>query len=94
MLKKMQGRLKSSSHGIGLLLLKLFSGFMLGLTFALVIRQFTTMGQFVLTFIIVVFIGVFLRMSRSWKFSGVLLFNLFCVMTAMLLRMYITLAPG
>ena len=94
MLKKMQGRIKESSQGMGLLLLKLFSGFMLGLTMALVIKEFVTFGQFMFTVIIVCFLGVFMRMSKKWKFSGVLLFNLFCVMTAMLLRMYITVAPG
>jgi hypothetical protein len=94
MLKNMQGRLKESSRGIGLFAIKLFSGFLLGLTIALIVRQITNMGNFSFIFVIVCMIGVFVRLSQKWKFTGVLLFNLFCVMTAMLLRMYILIAPG
>ncbi|MDZ4677357.1 MAG: hypothetical protein SGI74_07570 [Oligoflexia bacterium] len=94
MLKKMQGRFKESSRGLGLALLKIFSGFIIGLTFALIFKQLLDVGNFVFTFIIVLFIGVFFKLSGKWQYTGVLLFNLFCVMTAMLLRMYIVVAPG
>ena len=94
MIKKMQGRFKESSRSFGLLALKVVSGFMIGLTVALIIREITRMGQFGFIFVIICTIGIFFRLSQKWKFSGVLLFNLFCVMTAMLLRMYIVIAPG
>lgn len=94
MIKKMQGRIKESSKGVGLLSVKLISGFFLGLTLALIVKQITHAGNFGFIFMIICMIGVFIKMSQSWKFTGVLLFNLFCVMTAMLLRMYILVAPG
>jgi len=94
MIKEMQGRLKESSRDIGLLSIKVISGFFLGLTLALIAEQFTKTGNFGFTFMIVCIIGAFIRISKNWRFTAVLLFNLFCVMTAMLLRMYILVAPG
>lgn len=94
MIAKMQGKLKESSRSVGLLLLKIASGFFLGLTLALVIQQVSGVGSFGFIFMIVCMVGVFIKLSQTWKFTGVLLFNLFCVMTAMLLRMYIMVAPG
>ena len=94
MMKKMQGRFRESSRNIGLVLLKALSGAIVGLTFALIFRQVMGIKDFAFTFIIVLFVGVFFKLSTKWQFTGVLLFNLFCVMTGMLLRMYILVAPG
>ncbi len=94
MIKKMQGRLKESSRGFGLLLAKTISGILLGLTLALVLKGFFSMATFAFIFVIVAMTGAFVKLSQKWKFTGVVLFNLFCVMTAMLLRMYILIAPG
>jgi hypothetical protein len=94
MIKKMQGRIKDSSRSLGLLTVKILSGFILGITLSLILKQVTGMGDFSFIFVIVCMIGVFVKLSQKWKFTGVLLFNLFCVMSAMLLRMYILVAPG
>ncbi len=94
MIRNVQGKLREGSRSFGLLLAKIISGLFIGLTVALIFRQVTSIGDFAFTFIIVLFIGAFIKMSQKWKFTGVLLFNLFCVMTAMLLRMYILIAPG
>ena len=94
MIKKMQGTLKESSRGLGLLAVKVISGLLLGLTVALVLKGFVAIANFAFLFVIVAMTGAFLKLSQKWKFTGVLLFNLFCVMTAMLLRMYILIAPG
>jgi len=94
MIKNVQGKIRDSGLGLGLLALKAGTGLFVGLTFALIFRELTEMGSFLFTFVIVVFGVVFLKISQRWKFAGVLLFDLFCVMTAMLLRMYILIAPG
>ena len=94
MISKMQGRLKESSKSFGLFMAKLISGMILGLTLALILQGFTGLANFGFIFVIVAMTGAFVKLSQKWKFSGVLLFNLFCVMTAMLLRMYILIAPG
>jgi hypothetical protein len=94
MMKKMQVSLRESGRSFGLLALKVISGFVIGLTFALIFRQLMSLGNFMFTFVILVAIAAFIKLSKNWKFTGVLLFNLFCVMTAMLLKMYIMIAPG
>jgi hypothetical protein len=94
MLSNMQGKIKESGLSLGLLALKAATGLFLGLTFALIFRELMDIGNFLFTFVIVVFGVGFIKMSQKWQFTGVLLFNLFCIMTAMLLRMYILIAPG
>ncbi len=94
MINKMQSSIKESGLSFGLLALKAGTGLFVGLTFALIFRQLMDVGSFLFIFVIVVFGVGFLRLSQKWKYSGVLLFDLFCVMTAMLLRMYILIAPG
>lgn len=94
MLKKTHIRIKESGKSFTLFLVKTVSGTLLGLTVALVVKGFTTLHNFAFAFIIVAITGAFLKLTQKWKFQGVLLFNLFCIMTAMLLRMYILIAPG
>lgn len=94
MLKKTQIRIKESGKSVTLFIVKVISGMLIGLTTALVIKGFTSLGYFSFAFVVVAMTGAFLKLSQKWKFQGVLLFNLFCVMAAMLLRMYVLVAPG
>jgi len=73
---------------------KVNKGLFVGLTFALIFKELMEVGNFLFIFVIVLFGVVFLKISSKWKITGVLLFDLFCVMTALLLRMYILIAPG
>jgi F0F1-type ATP synthase assembly protein I len=59
MLKKMQMRLKESSVSIGLILFKVITGALVGLTLALVMRQFLNSGPFIFAFVIVCCVGIF-----------------------------------
>ena len=93
-MRQLQMRLRESGKGLGLLLFKTLTGFFLGLTLALIIQQLTQMGRFGFLVVIVFFVGAFYKMSKPWKTTGIVLFNLFCIMSAMLVRMYILIAPG
>ena len=94
MLRKMQGSIKENSFNIALWASKLISGLFVGLTLALIVKTLFDVGSFGFLFVIVAISGAFLKMSARWKFSSVLLFDLFCLMTALMLRMYIYIAPG
>jgi cell division protein FtsW (lipid II flippase) len=94
MIDAMQSRLKESSRSFGLLALKVATGLIVGLTFSLILKELNDIGNFLFAFVIVLTTAVFLKLSQKWKLSGVMLFMLFYVMTAMLLRMYILIAPG
>jgi hypothetical protein len=93
-IENMQDRIKVSSAGVALYILRVITGVILGLTFALVGDEIMKFGHFSFALVLVTVTGVVLRISRKWKFVGLAVFNLICVLVAMLLRMYILLAPG
>lgn len=93
-LENVQYRLKTSSVEIFNVLLKIFSGGVLGLTFAIAGQEIVGYGRFSFIFIIVVCALAFLRVAKGWRIGAVLIFNLVMILLGMLLRMYVQLAPG
>lgn len=95
---KVQAQLKRTSGDLILFLLKLFSGAVLGLTFALIVQEVLGKpeGENLLAFFFVIFVttGVFFRVARSWGFMSVLVFDLIAVLMGLVLRLYIMIAPG
>ena|SRR5690606_20890846 len=93
-MEDLQYRIKSTSGSLGVMTLKLFVGFMLGLTFALIGQQMVGYGTFSFFLVIVSSMAAFYRIARPWRFAGVLVFALVCVLVGLLLKMYILMAPG
>lgn len=91
---RVQERLRQGSRSLSLWGFKAVTGFFVGLTFALVIQKISGMGTLAFAAVVVFFIGAVLRISKNWSFTGVLIFNLFCIMVGLMLRMYILIAPG
>ncbi len=95
---KMQSQLKKTSSDVLLFTLKLISGSILGLTFALVMQEILGKVEnenlLAFFFVIVVTAGVFLRIAKSWGLTAILIFDLICVLLGMVLRLYIMVAPG
>lgn len=92
--ENLQNKLKSTSNGLLLFTFKLISGLAIGLTVALIGQEIFSYGTFLFAFVVVVVTGLLLRKARNWRWTTLLVFNLICVLVAMLLRMYILLAPG
>lgn len=88
-----QEGVKTSSVSLVGFVLRLISGFFLGLTMALVAQELAGFGTLVLLFFTVVVTALFMRISSSWRIPQILIFDLICVLVAQLLRMYILLAP-
>ena len=94
---RMQSGLKKTSGDVGLFALKLASGAVLGLTFALIMQEI--MGQadgenlIAFMFVIVVTTAAFLRIAKTWGLTATLVFDLICVLVGMVLRLYIMVAP-
>jgi hypothetical protein len=93
----MQQGLKQTSTDFALLLVKLVSGGVIGFTLALIVQE--VLGQpneltlaFVFTFSAT--LGVFWRLTRSWGLSAILVFDLIAVLTGLLLRLYVMIAPN
>ncbi len=95
---KMQSGFKNTSSQVGLFTLKLVSGAILGLTFALIMQE--VMGKaenenlIAFFFVVIVTAGAFLRIAKSWGLTAILIFDLICVLLGMVLRMYIMVAPN
>lgn len=92
--ENVQLRLKKSSSSLLTLSLRVLTGMILGLTFALVGQEILLYGNFSFFLVITAMTLGFLRLSRSWGTSKVLVFDVICVLVGMLLKMYILVAPG
>jgi hypothetical protein len=75
------------------MLLRLLSGFFLGLTLSLIGQELIGYGTFALIFSTVVVLAIVMKLMSQWSFAQIFIFDLICVLVAMLLRMYILVAP-
>lgn len=91
---QMREDVKSSASNFTLLLFKVVSGMIIGLTFALVFQEIGQFGQMSFIFILLIITALFTKLTKSWGFVTLLIFDLVCVLVAMLLRMYVLIAPG
>jgi Na+/melibiose symporter-like transporter len=93
-----QERLVGSFNGLMTLTVKLITGFTLGLTFGLVVLELfgykAGEGNLALVFTLLVVWGLFWRISRKWSLTGVLVFDLICVLLGLLVRLYVVVAPN
>lgn len=94
LISNVQDRIKGTSHAFALLTFKAVTGLFLGLTLALIGDQIIDYGWFSFVLVVVVVTGTLLKLTRSWTWTHMLIFNLFCVLIGLCLRMYILIAPG
>jgi hypothetical protein len=94
MLDNFQHRVKDSANGLGLFSFKILSGAIVGLTFALIGEVMVGYGTFSFMLVFLVVLASLWKISKGWKWVGILVFDLICVLVALLLRMYILIAPG
>jgi hypothetical protein len=98
MVDRMQARFKKSSGDVFTFSLKLFTGLVVGLVIALVAQEMLghKQGEAPLSFyfIIAVVTAAFLRISKNWAIAAILVFDLVCILIGIILRLYITVAPG
>lgn len=93
-IEQLQYRIKSTSTSLSLLFFKVLSGLVIGLTMALIIDEILNSGVLAFSLVLVSTLGAFMKVAKGWTWGGVLMFDLFCVLVALLLRMYILVAPG
>lgn len=84
---------KNASVSFGQRLLRLISGFFVGIVLALIIQEFTQSGTLMLVFFTVLFTAIIYRLLRPLSLLKILVFDIICVLIATSLRMYIMLAP-
>jgi hypothetical protein len=84
---------KTTSISLLGLSIKMITGFILGLTFALIGQEVIQYGTFMFVFMMVLVWGLVLRITLKWSIGSILIFDLICILVALLLRMYIIVAP-
>jgi hypothetical protein len=88
-----QEGVKSSSVSLVCITLRVITGFMLGLTLGLIGQELVGYGTLALIFMMVVVVGLVMKTTSGWNIGKILIFDLILVLSAMLLRMYILVAP-
>lgn len=88
-----QEGVKSSTLSFFHFTVRLITGFFLGLVLALIGQELMGYGTFAVIFVTVVVLAICFKFLSSWSISKILIFDLICVLVAMLLRMYILVAP-
>lgn len=89
-----QNNLKKSSGSLLTFLWKILTGVVVGLTLALIGQEVFSYNNFLFVFVIVMSTLVFVTIARGWNAWMVGIFNLFCILAGLLLRMYALVAPG
>jgi hypothetical protein len=84
---------KSSTLSFMHICLRLITGVFLGLVLSLIGQELLSYGSFALIFVIVVVMSLVMKFMSGWSMGKILIFDLICVLMAMLLRMYILVAP-
>ncbi len=90
---KVQDGVKDTSLSFISVVLKIGTAFLIALTLALIGQEMMGYGTLAFIFIMVVSIGLLMKLMSPWTAGAVLLFDLFCVLVALLLRLYIQVAP-
>lgn len=88
-----QDGVKTSSLSFFHFIIRLVTGLLLGLVLSLIGQELIDYGTFALMFGTVVIMVAMIRLLSAWSLSKILIFDLICVLVAMLLRMYILVAP-
>lgn len=93
-IENMQYTIKRNSQNIGLFVVRFLSGLFVGLTLTLVGQQILGYGQLLFWFVIILCTMVFLKITKGWKWVGVIVLDFILILMGLLLKMYILIAPG
>lgn len=89
----LQDGVKSSSVSLAAVSVKFVTAFFVGLTVALIAQEMIQYGTLGFVFMMLVVMGLVYKLIAKWSLGATLVFDLVCVLTALILRMYILLAP-
>lgn len=84
---------KSTGYRFLVLMIRLLTGFFLGLTLSFIAQELVHFGMTSLILITTVITASFLKISSQWTITRILIFDLICILVGQILKMYILLAP-
>jgi hypothetical protein len=89
----MQQGAKNATASLTQRLLRLVSGFFVGLVLALIVQEFTQSNTLMLLFCLSLFTFIIYKLLRPFTLLQVVIFDVICILIANSLRMYIAMAP-
>ena len=89
----LQDGVKNTSTSLFGLTIKVVTAFFIGLTMALITQELIQFGTFAFVFMMLVVMALTYKLISKWSLGATLVFDLVCVLMALVLRMYIMLAP-
>ena len=92
-INSIQSGAKSASHSVVTTILKVISVLILGMTISMIFQELTGYGSLAFVFVLSVVGAGFFRLMLNFNLWSTLVFDLVCVLVALLLRMYILMAP-
>ena len=96
-MEEFAGSIKGSAHNSSLkltsILLRLFTGLILGYVLGLMAQEIMGFGNLVVLFFVIVFTAAFYKISATWTVLKIIMFDIFCALVLQILKMYILLAP-
>ena len=90
---KVQDGVKDTSRSLFSIFMKIVTAFFVALTLALIAQEMMGSGTLAFVFMMVVVIGLLMKLMSKWTVGAVLLFDLFCILMALLLSLYLKVAP-
>jgi len=84
---------KNASQSVLTLIIKTVSVLILGLTIAMIFQELVGYGSLAFVFVLLAVGAGFFRLLLKFNLWSTLVFDLICVLVALLLRMYILMAP-
>lgn len=94
LIANVQDRFRITTNTLALITFRLLTGFFLGLTLALIGQEIIQYGVLSFVLVTVVVVATLFKLTKSWTWMHLFIFNLICVLIGLLLRMYILIAPG
>ena len=74
-------------------IMRLVSGFFVGLVLSIIVQEFVQSGMLMLVFFTILFTLIIYRSLRTLTLFQIFVFDVICILIAILLRMYILIAP-
>ena len=89
----MQQSTKNASITFSQRVLRLISGFFVGIVLSLIIQEFTQSGTLMLLFFTTLFMLIVYKLLRQLSLFQIFIFDVICILIATSLRLYIMIAP-
>ena len=88
-----QDGVKSTTTSLTSMVVKILTALFFSLTISMIAQELIQYGTLAFMFMMLVVMGLTYKLIAKWTLGATLVFDLVCVLVALVLRMYIMLAP-